>query len=128
MIISFDIAYTVCFFIYIAYVKFKLKKESRACLKENVNTADYAVQVTGLPKETKIKKESLAKYFNDLGFKVHDVHIARKYGGLLSDMKSLDNINKKIKKREVILTIEAQSEGEDPSKVIRQDDKLSELR
>ena len=120
-------AYTVIFFFFVAYLKLKLKRESKLAVKENVNTQDFSLMIKGLPEE-KFTKEDLANFFNHLKLPVHDVHIARRYGGLLDDTYSLDVINRNIRKREVQLSIIAEREGQTVAELYKDDSKLDSLK
>lgn len=120
-----DLLSTVAFFIFLIVFKIICKLKIRDLLRETQTPSDYAIYVTGFPDDA-VSKEEMITHFSKFG-PVQEVIFSRRFAKLIKDYRGQDTLNKRMKKREIIVKIKAAEQGEDIGDAVRNDKKCQKL-
>lgn len=123
--IASDLINIILFYLFLIFWRVLCNYKIKNLLLKTQSPSDYAIYVTGFP-DNSITKEEIREHFEKYG-DVKEIVFSRRFKNMINDYRSQDTMNKQLKKREVIVKIKANEEGESIKKAVRNDEKIKKL-
>lgn len=120
-----DLINTIALYIFIIIFKIVCQQKISAVMRRTQTPSDYSIYVTGFPDDA-VTKEDVRNHFSKWG-KIEEIIFARRFAKMIGDYTDQDNLNKKLKKREITVKVKARDNGEDPVQAVRNDEKCQKL-